>query len=421
MDESLLSEFEQLKISAFTKYKFLSCDTGQVTLGPKSLQNKIPKQLLETETKQCGPPLEIEQSSNNNEVQILLKNNETQRIKEVRKSIQNHIENIENFSKQNHIYHHKKWLDAQNDFIKDQREREMKILEANDEYDRSKSLEHAKVEKQHKDLEQQRKLREQELKDAEERRKILHLNIDRITKSHQEFFKVYKAITLNIQKCVNKEKLKEKFGNNNDQLRNLLHQMEEIRFKCANNTVTDVEVKKCIEILTNIQKINNRLKEIVEELNAHKEENSQKVVPPTEAVPAPTSNQQISQECAVPNKVKSTISNQTESTKTQETNIMSKYVSVINFKFYCEVISFLGNHIRSFDELEHDVSLKQFRFDCKKAVNIPVNALSGVSSEHILDKYNRLFNLLKGQNVEVNDKIVNASKHPQGIAFCMDL
>lgn len=418
MDDSLLTEFEQLKISAFSKYAYLKCDIGQVTLGPYSLQNDKPKQAFQTESKITSVPEDIQQHSNN-EIENLIKCNEAQRIKNVRKNVQNHIENIENFSKQNHLYHHKKWLEAQNEFIKSQKEKDMKIIEANDEFDRNILDEHAKIEQQYQDMEEQRKLRKQELKKAEEKRKNLHLNVEKFTRGHKEFISLYMEI-LNIEKSVNKEKLKEKFGNTNDQLKNLLQQVEDIRNKCMDESITDADVHKCTEILASIKNIYNRIKEIIGEINKEKETN--KVVATTETVSVTTCDKQIkSQEPLVENNSKTRVANSSNRIKDDKTFTMSKYISVSNFKFYCEIISFLGNHTKSFYELEHDTSLKQFRFDCKKAVNIPVNALSGVSSEHILDKYNRLYNLLKGQNVEVNDKIVNASKHPQGIAFCMDL
>ena len=55
---------------------------------------------------------------------------------------------------------------------------------------------------------------------------------------------------------------------------------------------------------------------------------------------------------------------------------------------------------------------KKFRFECQKAINIPVNAISGVSEQHLRDKYDRLQNLLTGQ------LLPNVTHHPQGVIFC---
>lgn len=62
----------------------------------------------------------------------------------------------------------------------------------------------------------------------------------------------------------------------------------------------------------------------------------------------------------------------------------------------------------------NDPRLKQFKFALQKAVNIPLNAISSVSSQHLQDKYQRLFSLLSGKNVEAGGSTVCASQHPEG-------
>jgi nucleoporin GLE1 len=57
----------------------------------------------------------------------------------------------------------------------------------------------------------------------------------------------------------------------------------------------------------------------------------------------------------------------------------------------------------------------------QKAVNIPVNAISPVSADHLQDKLLRLSRLISGQPVEVGHGQVIASSHPEGIAFCKNL
>lgn len=420
MDESLLSEFEQLKISALSKLKFVKNDIGQVTLGPNSVQHQKPKLFLDKNLQKNSIQIHVKQN-NNNDIQNILINSEIQRMKEVRNIVQNHIDNMEKFSKHNQIYHHKQWLDAQEEFIKYQRQKDIKILEASDEFDRTVSIEHARTEKQYKDLEEQRKLREQELKMAEERKKILHYNIEKIKKYHQNFHMVYQSITVLIQNCSNKEKLREHLGGAYEQLKNLPNQIDEIRLKCKNSTVTDEDVKRGLDIVIGIEGLCNNIKEIVDKINENDNTTLQKTGTSEGTILAVPNQQLTTQEPKVESTVETNNFDKNDRGTSEKIFTMSKYISVNNFKFYCEIINFLESHSRSFQELEKDISQKQFKFDCKKAVNIPVNALSGVSSEHILDKYNRLYNLLKGQNVEINSNILNASKHPQGIAFCKDL
>nr|CAD7405341.1 unnamed protein product [Timema cristinae] len=75
----------------------------------------------------------------------------------------------------------------------------------------------------------------------------------------------------------------------------------------------------------------------------------------------------------------------------------------------------------SYSELMNNEGFKKFRFECQKAVNVPVNAISHVSSAHMTDKYIKLSRLISGQPVEVGGSTVSASRHPQGVAFCKNL
>nr|CAD7396158.1 unnamed protein product [Timema poppensis] len=75
----------------------------------------------------------------------------------------------------------------------------------------------------------------------------------------------------------------------------------------------------------------------------------------------------------------------------------------------------------SYSELMNDEGFKKFRFECQKAVNVPVNAISHVSSAHMTDKYIKLSRLISGQPVEVGGSTISASRHPQGVAFCKNL
>jgi len=69
--------------------------------------------------------------------------------------------------------------------------------------------------------------------------------------------------------------------------------------------------------------------------------------------------------------------------------------------------------------LEEDQTMKQFRFDCKKAINTPVNAITARSSADIGDKYEKLRLLLSGGEVEVvgDRRLCAAAGHPQGLAY----
>lgn len=57
----------------------------------------------------------------------------------------------------------------------------------------------------------------------------------------------------------------------------------------------------------------------------------------------------------------------------------------------------------------------------QKAVNVPVNAISPTSANHLQDKFFKLSRLISGQLVETGLGKIAASSHPEGIAFCKNL
>lgn len=97
------------------------------------------------------------------------------------------------------------------------------------------------------------------------------------------------------------------------------------------------------------------------------------------------------------------------------------FFSTKNYNYYIELGDYLDQYEAQYKDLLQDVNLKKFRFDCQKAVNTPVNALSSVSVLHMKDKYDKLSKLLKGERVQVLDIYVTATQHPQGLAYCTAL
>ncbi|KAK3930721.1 Nucleoporin GLE1 [Frankliniella fusca] len=93
-----------------------------------------------------------------------------------------------------------------------------------------------------------------------------------------------------------------------------------------------------------------------------------------------------------------------------------------SLQWYLELKKIKNENEKVFETLLKDDRLKKFRFDCQKAVNIPVNAISPVNASHLRDKFQKLSLLLSGQPVSIADGVrVSASQHPAGIPFCKDL
>nr|CAD7591372.1 unnamed protein product [Timema genevievae] len=100
---------------------------------------------------------------------------------------------------------------------------------------------------------------------------------------------------------------------------------------------------------------------------------------------------------------------------------LSEFVDPQALHNYMTLQQYLQQFESSYSELVNDEGFKKFRFECQKAVNVPVNAISHVSSAHMTDKYIKLSRLISGQPVEAGGSTISASRHPQGVAFCKNL
>jgi len=93
-------------------------------------------------------------------------------------------------------------------------------------------------------------------------------------------------------------------------------------------------------------------------------------------------------------------------------------ISAENKAWYDSIVQFKTDFVKdvAFTEAE-----KPFKFALQKAVNTPLNSLSGVSSSHLQDKVDKLVQLLSGQQVTVADKTISTTQHPHARTFCLGL
>lgn len=95
------------------------------------------------------------------------------------------------------------------------------------------------------------------------------------------------------------------------------------------------------------------------------------------------------------------------------------FVSPERLAFYTDVTNFYEVQRAQVQPLMDDVNWKTFRFNCQKAVNTPVNAISAVNAQHMQDKYDKLAGLLAGNTVNTTGNAqFSAAEHPLGIQYC---
>lgn len=198
----------------------------------------------------------------------------------------------------------------------------------------------------------------------------------------------------------------------NTVISNIDHIME----MCQTGGVTDKDVKQA-EILTlNIENIKRK---IIENIEIVKREENLKKQKEEEELQKKKDQEREAQIKAA----QAAAAAEVEKHRLEKQPKKSKpvFYSAENYKHFENLRNYLEQYEAQYRDLLNDVNLKKFRFDCQKAVNTPVNALSSVSASHMRDKYDKLSKLLKGERVQVLDTYVTATQHPQGLFYCTAL
>ncbi|XP_056632818.1 mRNA export factor Gle1 [Diorhabda sublineata] len=381
MEDALSFEF-QLKLSIINKLEKINSTLESAN----DASSKKKEDVCSSTSINTSCSEETDQKLESSEVQFdnLLQALELQRKKTVINNIQARIKKFEDFTIQQELNSKNEWIKKQKEFIEDIQKKENDIIRALEEYDKKSSNSQAQLNVYYKDLELRRQNRENEIQKKQQERQIIYKCMDKIKKLQVDFRNIYEEILLILKTCLNQDDLKNSATDYFKSLKSLSIDFDDIVNKCKNGKITEEIVKKADDIVTQLRNIKIKINDIVNEIN----KNEQKAA----------STEHIA----------------------SHTNV-EKYVSLENFDMYTKYMEFYDKYTSNFKDMESDPDQKPFILDCKKAVNIPVNSLSGANPEHISDKYNKLYSLLKGQDVIITDKRINASSHQHGVAFCVNL
>uniref|UniRef100_A0A336M362 mRNA export factor GLE1 n=1 Tax=Culicoides sonorensis TaxID=179676 RepID=A0A336M362_CULSO len=108
------------------------------------------------------------------------------------------------------------------------------------------------------------------------------------------------------------------------------------------------------------------------------------------------------------------------SQSTQQQNVrnaMNQFVSQSSLTRYDRIMSLYKEHSDAVKKLSEDQNMKKYRMTCQIAVNTPINAISALNPEHLLDKYRKLEALLKGDTVTAGSAQVSVNQHPLGKVY----
>ena len=161
-----------------------------------------------------------------------------------------------------------------------------------------------------------------------------------------------------------------------------------------------------------------KAKELVNEANtkAAKDEADRQIKEEAKAKEEEEKKQQalkISQEKqTVSSSTSKPTSNSSDQSKTGISKDLASCISATAWKEFSRLASYRSAIVKEAEPLNTDKTLKQYKFDLHKAVTTPINAISDQSPRHLLDKIERLAQLLSGQAVQMGGKQISIIKHP---------
>nr|XP_018896680.1 PREDICTED: nucleoporin GLE1 [Bemisia tabaci] len=248
---------------------------------------------------------------------------------------------------------------------------------------------------------EKKELEEQEIKRAKWKER--KSNLDKIFANQLLFRQKYQEFCEFIRNCDTSKELMAVISSDIDKARFVTDSMDDFVEKCRDGVVEAADVENAASFVAQINEIYNHMKAQADKFK------SEKAV--RESAPVPPGNEGNTFHPA----------GETKSEDSQEfsSNLgTGEYADPRCLKTYNQLNKFLKAVEESFVPFCADPSLKQFRFLCQKAVITPVNAISPESKAHLVDKYNKLSNLLAGRSVTVNNKSFSATSHPLGLQFC---
>lgn len=453
-----ISDFASLKVSALGKASRISGEIDRITIGPNSIaENECDKsENIENEQNSCNikSPTKLMDKQNKISTQngitfsvrkILLES-ELQRKEEVRKEVERHWQHMKENGKA--IQEHMARSQAS---MAQERERKSAEKFATILAEEEKIAEQEELKRKHEQQLQAQRSQEQKLKlerEMEEYRRRMKEKEElyrKVTSLRNEFgTKYYEIVTLS-KGCKNKNSVAFLLSSYASRLKEVCQQTEQLdkRIKMGELVPGDINIGEMIA--RNITEILASIKAAIEKIDAHVEANI-----PNNAEPLRNANTVL----RIPKRQETvTVRQPQEAQVPVETQVHSPHVAQLvdtpgvaqsnservgppkepvaqpakpegnlyqyvdreSLQMYINSQQFLENHLKSHNEFLQSPSTKKLRFECQKAINIPVNAISAANPEHLRDKYERLQNLLIGRASP------NVLKHPQGAAFCKNI
>ncbi|EDW72801.2 uncharacterized protein Dwil_GK16987 [Drosophila willistoni] len=97
----------------------------------------------------------------------------------------------------------------------------------------------------------------------------------------------------------------------------------------------------------------------------------------------------------------------------------SIYVHPTRLAFYNEINALYKQKVEIVKPLQTNEALKQYRTNCQRAINMPLNAISAVSPQHLQQNFDKIYNFFNGQPVKIMNQSITINDHPLARDYCL--
>ncbi|XP_067010642.2 mRNA export factor GLE1 [Anabrus simplex] len=250
--------------------------------------------------------------------------------------------------------------------------------------------------------------------EEEERRRLTErkIQLDKIHQYQVDYRAKFQKIHDDMKSCKDRAALSAVTASHTAKIKNLNEAIEQLVKQCKVGEISNLDLQTAASLVQQIGEISNIINNEVAMINDrwNKAEDAKREAAATAA--AKSAAEQAAERSS---------SAGGSNTAGETSPYLNKVVSKEAAKDYMALQEFHQEFQNTYTDLLKDERMKKFRFECQKAVNIPVNTISAVNAHHMHDKLTKLSRLLSGQNVEVSQGNFSAAAHPQGIAFCKNL
>lgn len=211
-----------------------------------------------------------------------------------------------------------------------------------------------------------------------------------------QFHQIDKTIYTNVQQEIN------------NNLKHFIEMFDGLIYKVKVNEIEPNDLKIAESLCKGIEKLQKQIDGIINAVNKESKAEEQKI---KETVTDTT-------KVEVQEKLKD-VQEENTNKKTDNNNLLTHFVTKENFALYNDIMEFYTSKVESVKPLQADENMKKYRSNCQKSINIPVNAISAVNSQHLQDKYEKLYSLVSGSPIKIADGFISAADHPLGRDFCL--